>query len=242
MTRGLALSTYRSLLVRLAGGAGPAPFNPLTELSWLAAFWASDPGWSAPADGAGVASWRDGSGNGRTAVAGATQPVYRAASVDMNGRPAVEFAAPVNHSLNFNMPALAQPFSIVSVFMAKAGSGNWLNGPGANLQEWITGSLDTFNYFTGVNLGLSRSTTQLLGHVAVHNGASSFAQAGGVVVSGNSGSASMAAGGWSLGSVSGSPVKPTFGFLGVYSGDIRGDSRYGDLIAWIEDSYGVGMS
>jgi hypothetical protein len=51
---------------RLTAGAGMT--NPLTEISWYSAFWAGDPAWSAPADGAAVSSWRNG---GTLATSGA---------------------------------------------------------------------------------------------------------------------------------------------------------------------------
>jgi hypothetical protein len=49
-------------------------YNPLTSITWAAAYWAADPSWTFPGDGSQVSSWRDGSGNSRTL----TQPVTSA--------------------------------------------------------------------------------------------------------------------------------------------------------------------
>lgn len=72
--------------------AAVASFNPLS-IAWNMAYWASDPLWTPPADGAGVASWRDASGTGMTATqaTGASQPLYRASSANFNSKPCLEF-------------------------------------------------------------------------------------------------------------------------------------------------------
>lgn len=79
-------------------------------------FWAEDPKWTKPADGAAVASVRNNSGGGDPAQAtGAAQPLYAQAVAALNGRAALLFDG-VDDYLDVDITDLAQPFQIVSVF------------------------------------------------------------------------------------------------------------------------------
>lgn len=92
-------------------------YNPLTAITWHHAFWASDPLWAHPADGGQIASWRDGSGNGR----GATQalnyrrPSYRAAAPTMNGYPAVEGDGEASFLTTAAYTPVTGPLTVVAV-------------------------------------------------------------------------------------------------------------------------------
>lgn len=101
----------------------PAPsFDPLTAVTWHSAFFAEDPDWTPPADGAAVSQWDDGSGNGRHAIqaTGANQPLYRAASAAMNNKPAVEAVDTTDSLAQTAYTAIAQPFSLV--FLGRLGT------------------------------------------------------------------------------------------------------------------------
>lgn len=69
-----------------------AAYDPLS-LAWRAAYWAEDPSWTPPSDGAAVSSWADATGGGSTATqgTGSLQPVFRTSHAGLNGRPAVDF-------------------------------------------------------------------------------------------------------------------------------------------------------
>lgn len=79
----------------LAGGGGE--FDPLA-ISWKAAFWASDPLWTPPANGAGVSSWRDAGSEAKNLVqaSGSEQPLFTVSVAALNDQPALTMDANVN--------------------------------------------------------------------------------------------------------------------------------------------------
>ena len=93
-------------------------FSPLS-IPWRSAFWASDPSWTPPADGAGVSSWRNAGTRATNAVqaTGGQQPIYRSSVAVLNGKPALEFDG-VNHNLVEPVDTLAVPYSGVVIFVA----------------------------------------------------------------------------------------------------------------------------
>ena len=93
----------------------PVPaFNPLS-IGWTHAFWADDPGWTPPADGAAVTSWRNAGTNG-TAIGDRNPgdpPTYRAAYTNLNNHRAVGLDG--NDWLYAIVPTMAQPNHIFVV-------------------------------------------------------------------------------------------------------------------------------
>lgn len=73
----------------------PNPFNAFNPLSisWYLAFWGNDPNWVPPANGAGVATAPDATGNGHnfTQATGSKQGLYQAASANLNWRRTILF-------------------------------------------------------------------------------------------------------------------------------------------------------
>lgn len=93
------------------------PFDPLSVPAY-ASFWASDPAWTPPADGAAVALWPDASGNGRDAAqaTGDNQPTFRSASSGMGNKPVIEFDGVNDRLLTAAFGVvLAQPNEMVAV-------------------------------------------------------------------------------------------------------------------------------
>ena len=98
-------------------------FSPLS-IPWHSAFWASDPGWTPPVDGAAVTSWRNAgtSAANATQSTGANQPTYRAAYTNLNGKPAVDFDG--GDGLISTSASITQPNHVVVVgWCDPAGSG-----------------------------------------------------------------------------------------------------------------------
>ena len=117
---------------KAAPAGGPSPF-PLA--AWYAAYWAADPLWSHPANGAVVTAWRDGSGNGRDMTSTVGSPLYRSAYAGLNNQPAIEFTATGGAAMTANFPTpLAIPFSMVAVIYAPSVTGEyyWLGGTTAS--------------------------------------------------------------------------------------------------------------
>ena len=90
-------------------------FSPLS-IPWHSAWWASDPSWTPPADGAAVSDWRNAgtSAANATQATGTSQPTYRAAYTNLNGKPAVGFDGTADH-LNTATPSIAQPNHMFTV-------------------------------------------------------------------------------------------------------------------------------
>ena len=100
-------------------------YNPLTAITWAAAFWADDPSWSNPGNGNAVSSWRDGTGGTNHAVqaTGTKQPLFRSSVTALNNRGGVEFDG-VNDILVAPISSIAQPYSMVVISQFVANTDN----------------------------------------------------------------------------------------------------------------------
>jgi len=109
-------------------------FDPLTAITWHSAVFAEDSDWVAPADGAAVSQWDDGSGNGRhyLQATGANQPLYRATVAGLNNKPAVQSQDSSDLLVQGSYTAIAQPFSVVFVAQLGAASSWVCDGIGAS--------------------------------------------------------------------------------------------------------------
>ena len=107
-------------------------FNPLTSIAWQNAWWASDPAWTAPADGAGVSTWPSTAARNLVQATGANQPLYRASAAGFNNKPCIEFDG-VNDSLldaTFVGPT-SDPYTVVCI-------ARWLNAAPVATQATVS--------------------------------------------------------------------------------------------------------
>lgn len=226
----------------------PAGFDPLASITWLAAYWTEDPDWTPPADGADVASWRDGSGNSRDLAEASTKPVYRATEADLNNKPVVDFNG-TNDKLSWTGTlSQAQPVSIIIVgadAVGGAGSGAIFGmksggGGGANVYLDTAGGtsyLQTPNWAGAVLAGAGTG-----GHFwrFLASGASSrMAQdeaVSGTFDSGTNGITDAIYVGHSGHSFYGQ-IKVAF--AGVYAGDITGVGSWSAFKSWVMSQYGL---
>jgi hypothetical protein len=92
-----------------------AVFNPLTQVANIHGWWASDPLWTPPADGAAVTSVRNNSGGGDPTQASAGfKPLYRASVSQLNNKPAVEFDG-TDDRLVVDITDVTAPFKAISI-------------------------------------------------------------------------------------------------------------------------------
>ena len=226
----------------------PAGFNPLS-IPWHSAFWASDPAWIPPADGAGVSSWRNAGTcavNATQATAG-QQPIYRASYANLNGKPALELTAPARQWMATTTPLITQPNHIVSI--------GWLAAPGvsdgeATICDSHTGSRHLFRnrpdglvemYAGGLATvsGAGRHSVPYL-MLALFNGASSKLRTNGT----NYTVGDVGSGGFSnmnLFTYNGSSANCPVGgmaFLGVKDSELTAQ-EITDLETWASTYYGV---
>jgi hypothetical protein len=141
-------------------------FNPLTQVTALHAMWAGDPSWSNPGDGNAVTSWRNESGGGDPAAAGAARPIYRATVAGLGNKPAIEFDTATQQDLYVDVADTAQVFKLVVVALASTVSGNPMivgNAQGAanGLRIITTGTDWRLNWGNSVSGG----TPDTNGHV-----------------------------------------------------------------------------
>lgn len=227
-------------------------FDP-ASLGWYAAYWASDPLWSAPANGGNVSTWRDLSGNGRTITAAGTPPVM--ATTGFNGLPAVRFASgtkPIGRTVS---PSLAQPDSVVVIARptgtnastqmrayetyAFGGDGSGrrlLGGYGATGYIMYTG---TGSVISITSFGAASTSPLLM--AAVFNGSSSFMYRNGstssTATSGSGGANAIGIGGdGALGLFIGD-----IAFVGVYSGNVTANALWPTFCAWASSTYALGF-
>lgn len=225
--------------------AAPAPsFDPLTAVTWHSAFFAEDPDWVAPADGAAVSQWDDGSGNGRHAIqaTGANQPLYRAASSVMNNKPAVEAVDTTDSLAQTVYTAIAQPFSLVFLGrMSSGASGFMTDGLSAlNRIAFLRAASWNPNAGTGVSLGTGDGNTHLFEWII--NGVNAKLFIDGTQV----GSTQSHGGNTCVGltlfnrySTDTAPGNRTLSFLGIYAGNWESEAQRSAFKTWAASHYNL---
>lgn len=241
-----------SLLLRAHSFPATTTFTPLTAVTWKAAYWAEDPGWTNPGDGGAVASWRDGSGNSNTITEATNKPIFRAADSNMNGKASVEFNG-TSHKLRGTFTSdSAQPRSIVLVARIRS-----LGTSTPTILDTDTGSTkicalfwDTTDanklslYCGSAQAKYGALSTGLHGIRAYVDGSSSFANLDGTTTSPGTNPGTQAMSGLTLGANRSSAAFTaiTVGFLGIYQGDVTGDPGWPNLVTSLRNLYGVKLS
>ena len=175
------------MIVRYSHVAGMPPitttFNPLTSIAWLHAFWAEDPAWTHPANGAFVSSWRDAGTAAADAVQGTagSQPIYNAALAALNNRPAVQFNA--SHFLQCTTAGtFAQPNHVYAVATTGSGSNcTLIDSMGTGRQQVRTRTSNILGMFAGVQYTFSNSIAGVIHMACLFNGAASEMRCNGFI-------------------------------------------------------------
>lgn len=218
--------------------------NPLTDLgiTWYAAWWASDPSWTAPADGATVASWRDGSGGTAHQVQATetNKPLYRAASANLNGKPGIEYDGTDNFTAAATWASLAQPFTVVIIhklLTINAGNQTQIFYP-----DIAKNGSDNRSAYYGGTVTRGAATTNVEAWRIYANGANSEFSAAGTTATGNAGANALGSAP-NLASTGGAQFSNViYGFVGVFNGDLSAQAGWADLKTWASDYYGATLS
>lgn len=228
----------------ILGGAGPS------SIAWHTAFWAADPAWSNPGDGNAVSSWRDFSGNNRTASqgTGSKQPIYRAAASAVNNQPAVQFDGSDDALATASFTTLTQTLSVVAVFNTTVTATGkfvwdgidgtnraalWSNYSGTQVYDAFAGS-DGITSTTWVNaLQMIRVTFAGASTVVEKNGTSL-----GTVSAGTGGLAGVTLG-CRFSNLGSNTMAGHIAFLGVYNGNVASDSNWSSFKSWVASYYGL---
>ena len=137
--------------------------SPFPLVAWHTAFWASDPAWAHPADGAAVTTWRDGTNNGHTVTTSGGAPVWRASASTLNGCPAVEFDGVDDEMVSSNFTELGSfAFVVVARCARTTGRNVWMGGSGASMHP-MTGITDAA-WTADFNSGGTANTARHLLH------------------------------------------------------------------------------
>ncbi len=235
---------------RAASAAATPSFNPLTDFSTdpVHGVWASDPSWSAPADGGAVSSWRNGGSVGTpnfTQGTGSKQPTYRASTAAFNNQPTVQGDG-VADNLKCNFADLAQPFWIVMIGSSgdatstakvlasshTTQSGMIYNASGTTLRYAYSGTV--------ANTGVTIDALPHL-HVVKSSGtSSSYAMEGTSIWTGNLGTLGLD--GATLFSESGAGANYNSGhiaYYAVFDADPTAQPEWPTFEAWALATYGI---
>lgn len=224
--------------------AAAPSFDPLTAVTWHSAFFAEDPDWTPPADGAAVSQWDDGSGNGRHAIqaTGANRPLYRAASAVMNNKPAVEAVDATDSLAQTAYTAIAQPFSLV--FLGRMTLGASLITDGLSGSGRVTFGRGAAQW----NPNAGSSPLVGTGDASVHlfewiiNGANAKLFIDGTQVGATQTHGSNQCVGLTLFNRYTSDTAPgdrTLSFLGIYAGNWESETARTDFKAWAALHYNL---
>ncbi len=234
---------------------GVLGFNPLAALSWRAAFWASDPAWATrPAEGAGVASWRNGGSFASSATQGTgnAQPVWSASS--FAGKPGVTFDGTDDFLSLASVTGLnSTTLSVVSVFKMTSVSGTKITSGLSGVENRYTPAVISGAWYGRLRNGAG--STYITGGTADTN-AHLFTLIGrptGTTLDMRFDGASVASSSSSdavpdvpspqtlyLGSDGGGGRGPmVLAFYGVYVGDVETDANWGSFRAQMKAFYGL---
>lgn len=234
----------------------PAPPAPPPSIGWHAAFWADDPAWSRPADGAAVSSWREYGGTSARDLAQATsgkQPVLRAAVTALGGRSAVEFDGSNDSLASSAWTALGQPVSLVlicNVAAVPASFATWMSGrlSSGTMQLFAMDTAGTRKWAVGAssNQIVAAATVTTGGHAmrGLITGSSSALNVDGTVTTSASNIGSDLCNGLRLGANSSdaNPANIAVAFAGVYSGNVTSNGGWAAFCAWVGAHYGLTLA
>lgn len=221
------------------GEVAPA-WDPLS-IGWVHVFWAEDPGWSHPADGGAVTSWRN-AANTAYPLAGqsGSEPTYRASYTNLAGRPALDFDGANDLLYNLTTPTLEQPNHYFVVGWSDPTSGGFptlVDGEASrNLLRVKSGT--TLQMYAGASAAFGTAVSGAFQIAALFAGASSTCRVNGQSYTGVD-TGGLALTGLRVGGDAGGNVhKGGLAFVGIKDTALT-TQELEDLSAWATSTYGV---
>lgn len=240
-----------SLIIDPYRFAAAAAFDP-SIITWHTAFWADDPSWSNPGDGNAVSSWRDFSGNSRTATqgTGGNQPIFRASTTNLNNRASVDFDGSNDFLVTASFTALSQPVSVVVVAEWKGGTGanDYLFNVGlpSDILAVLRRNSDGLWRANPGTTGLGTISATAAGHaisIVFNNTSTSFRVDNNSANTGGAGTRQAAQ--VHLGAFDSTPTEPgdyRIAFFGLYNGTVTSDGQWSTFKAALNTYYGTSLA
>lgn len=217
------------------------PFDVVADIAWSKLYWASDPDWTPPADGATVASWRNAGSVAGDATQGSetVKPLYDATYTDLGNQPALVFDGTDDGMVSAAFTAIPQPWTwVMVVYVSAVTGGDCFGTPqfGVGASAFLGQVSGVWRFGTNVGSVLNGGIATVGAHVmcGVADGANSrLLVDGAVVAAGTMAAASAtriilgadgAASNYAPGAMS---------LAGLYAGDFTAHAAYDDFMGWV---------
>lgn len=218
------------------------PFDLVADIPWSKLYWAADPGWTPPADGAALASgWRNaGSVAGDLSQASAgLRPTYAASYANLNGVPAVVHDGTDDGLTSASFTGIPQPWTWVMVVYVPAVTGTKSYGTpqfGIGGSAFLGQVSGVWRFGTNAGSVLNGGTATVGAHVlcGVADGANSRLLVDGAVVA--AGAMAPASATRIITGYDGSGLviaACAISIAGLYAGDFTAHAAYDDFMRWV---------
>lgn len=218
--------------------------NPLSLITWHSAFWAADPSWTPPADGAAVSSWRNAgtAAANATQATGAAQPLYQTHTTALGNRATIQFQGTDDVLQTATFTAVAVPYSLIVIGQYTVSGTPSIIGGQSNSFRMGANTAWLLRSGGSARAGGTFDTRPHLFRGSIATGNDTLAVDETVMFSNlDSGDSSITR--LTLGSDSSTQfLTGHIAFAGLYSGTITGDSGWAAFKAWAGAYYQLSIA
>lgn len=219
-------------------------YNPLS-IEWSNAWWASDPTWTPPANAAAVTTWTPAAGAVNLTQATSTKrPLFYTSVAALNNKPGISFDG--TDDVLAGVVTTVASFSVVVVATSTEGLLVSLNSSDTSWFGLLNAapSESVRYYFGGTDVYMARMDSMVPVGVytyVVRSGVSSTAGFDNFFDTQSSPNTAtintVTVGG--LSTTSAFCSTSSFGFVGVYTGDVTAHAKWAGFLAWARSFYGT---
>ena len=221
--------------------AAAPSFDPVADIAWSKLYWASDPDWTPPADGATVASWRNAGSVAGDATQGSEtfKPLYDATYAGLSDQPAIVHDGTDDGLTSASFTGIPQPWTWVMVVYVPAVTGTKSYGTpqfgqgGSSFMGQVAG---VWRFGVAFGSVINGGTATVGAHVlcGVADGANSRLLVDGAVVAAGTFAAASATRIITGYDGSGLVIAAcAISLAGLYAGDFTAHAAYDDFMGWV---------